>query len=184
MTNESEFVNSLKDSKQKENAFKMLLDLYQERLYWHIRKFVVSHEDADDVLQNTFIKVYKNLHKFNENSSLHTWMYRIAYNECMNQLSKNGKIKFLNIEDENEKVINNLEADSFFEGDEIQIRLQKAILNLPKKQQEVFKMKYFDDLKFSEISEILEIKVSTLKSSYYAAVKNIECFVTNLQTFQ
>ena len=182
MTNEAEFINALKDNKLKDKAFKMLLDFYQERLYWHIRKFVISHEDADDVLQNTFIKVYRNLHNFKQNSSLHTWMYRIAYNESMNQLAKNGKIQFLNIEDENQKVINNLQADSYFEGEEIQIKLQKAILELPIKQQEVFKMKYFDDLKFREISEISGINEATLKSSYYAAVKYIEEFMTSLQT--
>jgi RNA polymerase sigma factor (sigma-70 family) len=182
LTNEAEFINALKDNKLKDKAFKMLLDLYQERLYWHIRKFVISHEDADDVLQNTFIKVYRNLHNFKQNSSLHTWMYRIAYNESMNQLAKNGKIQFLNIEDENQKVINNLQADSYFEGEEIQIKLQKAILELPIKQQEVFKMKYFDDLKFREISEISGINEATLKSSYYAAVKYIEEFMTSLQT--
>ncbi|REE81693.1 RNA polymerase sigma-70 factor (ECF subfamily) [Lutibacter oceani] len=182
MTNEAEFINALKDNKQKDKAFKMLLDTYQERLYWHIRKFVISHEDADDVLQNTFIKVYKNLHNFKQNSSLHTWMFRIAYNESMNQLYKNGKIKFLDIEDQNENSINKLQADSYFEGEEIQIRLQEAILKLPKKQQEVFKMKYFDDLKFREISEISGVNEATLKSAYYAAVKSIEEFMTRLQT--
>lgn len=183
MTNEIEFINALKDPKQKDKAFKLLLDKYQQRLYWHIRKLVLTHEDADDVLQNTFLKIYKNLHNFKQNSSLLTWMYRIAYNESMNLLSKNGKILFSNNEEESKKAIDKLESDVYFEGTEIQLKLQKAILKLPEKQRQVFQMKYFDELKFYEISEITGISESTLKSSYYTAVKHIEEFVMSFQTF-
>ncbi|SNR34454.1 RNA polymerase sigma factor [Lutibacter flavus] len=183
MTNETEFINALKDPRQKDKAFKLLLDKYQQRLYWHIRKLVLTHEDADDVLQNTFLKIYKNLHNFKQNSSLLTWMYRIAYNESMNLLSKNGKILFSNNEEESKKAIDKLESDVYFEGTEIQLKLQKAILKLPEKQRQVFQMKYFDELKFNEISEITGISESTLKSSYYTAVKHIEEFVMSFQTF-
>ncbi len=183
MTNEIEFINALKDPRQKDKAFKLLLDKYQQRLYWHIRKLVLTHEDADDVLQNTFLKIYKNLHNFKQNSSLLTWMYRIAYNESMNLLSKNGKILFSNNEEESKKAIDKLESDVYFEGTEIQLKLQKAILKLPEKQRQVFQMKYFDELKFYEISEITGISESTLKSSYYTAVKHIEEFVMSFQTF-
>lgn len=183
MTNETEFINALKDPKLKDKAFKLLLDKYQQRLYWHIRKLVITHEDADDVLQNTFLKIYRNLHNFKQNSSLLTWMYRIAYNESMNLLSKNGKILFSNNEEESRKAIDKLESDVYFEGTEIQLKLQKAILKLPEKQRQVFQMKYFDELKFNEISEITGISESTLKSSYYTAVKHIEEFVMSFQTF-
>ena len=142
MTNETEFINALKDPRQKDKAFKLLQDKYQQRLYWHIRKLVITHEDADDVLQNTFLKIYRNLHNFKQNSSLLTWMHRIAYNESMNLLSKNGKILFSNNEEESKKAIEKLESDVYFEGTEIQLKLQKALLNLPEKQRQVFQMKY------------------------------------------
>lgn len=174
MTNEGEFIKSLLNHKEKDIAFKKLLDLYQERLYWHIRKLVITHENADDVLQNTFLRVYKSLPNFKQNSTLHTWMYRIAYNESLRFLEENKKKNHSSIDDVSHKYLNNLEGDSFFEGDEIQLKLQRIISQLPEKERIIFQMKYFDDLKFREMEDILRIKEGTLKSSYYNTVKHIE----------
>lgn len=174
MTNEGEFIKSLLNNKEKDKAFKKLLDLYQERLYWHIRKLVVTHENADDVLQNTFIRVYKSLPNFKQNSALHTWMYRIAYNESLRFLEENKKKSHSSIDDVSHKYLNNLEGDSFFEGDEIQLKMQRIISQLPEKERIIFQMKYFDDLKFREMEDLLGIKEGTLKSSYYNTVKHIE----------
>jgi len=174
LNNEAEFIRDLIDANQKDKAFKKLLDLYQERLYWHIRKIVVTHENADDVLQNTFIRVYKALPNFKQNSSLHTWMYRIAYNESIRYIEQNKKNQQDSLDDVNKTYLNNLEGDEYFEGDEIQLKLQQILAELTEKQRKIFQMKYYDDLKFSEIAELLEIKLSTIKSSYYTTVKYIE----------
>lgn len=174
MSKDAELVKKLKDSKLKDSAFSQLLDIYQERLYWHIRKIVVTHENADDVLQNTFIRIYKSIQNFQEKSSLHTWMYRIAYNESIRFLDKNKKKDYDNIDAISESNLEVLFEDVYFDGDEIQKKLTKIINKFSVKQKRVFQMKYFDDLSFREISEILEVSESTLKSTYYAAVKIIE----------
>ncbi len=171
---ESDLIKKLKNPKLKNEAFKDLLDLYQERLYWHIRKIVVTHDNANDVLQNTFIKIYKGINNFKEQSSLHTWMYRIAYNESIRFLDTNKIKSSLNLNDSNSDYLNNLTQDVYFDGDEIQLKLHAIISKLSEKQQRVFQMKYFDDLSFREISEILDVSDNTLKSSYYSAVKTIE----------
>ncbi|MDG1195054.1 MAG: RNA polymerase sigma factor [Polaribacter sp.] len=174
MSKDAELVKKLKDSKLKDSAFSQLLDIYQERLYWHIRKIVVTHENADDVLQNTFIRIYKSIQNFQEKSSLHTWMYRIAYNESIRFLDKNKKKDYDNIDAISESNLEVLFEDVYFDGDEIQKKLTKIINKFSVKQKRVFQMKYFDDLSFREISKILEVSESTLKSTYYAAVKIIE----------
>ena len=174
MSKDAELVKKLKDSKLKDSAFRELLDIYQERLYWHIRKIVVTHENADDVLQNTFIRIYKSIQNFQEKSSLHTWMYRIAYNESIRFLDKNKKKDYDNIDAISESNLEVLFEDEYFDGDEIQKKLTKIINKFSVKQKRVFQMKYFDDLSFRKISEILEVSESTLKSTYYAAVKIIE----------
>ena len=174
MTGEGEFIRDLLDNKEKDKAFKKLLDLYQERLYWHIRKLVITHENADDVLQNTFLRIYKSLPNFQQKSSLHTWMYRIAYNESLRFLEENKKKDHLSLDDVGRKYLNNLVDDAFFEGDEIQLKLQRILSELPEKERQIFQMKYYDDLKFREMEEILGIKEGTLKSSYYNTVKYIE----------
>lgn len=174
MTVEGEFIRDLLDNKEKDKAFKKLLDLYQERLYWHIRKLVITHENADDVLQNTFLRIYKSLPNFQQKSSLHTWMYRIAYNESLRFLEENKKKYHLSLDDVGRKYLNNLVDDAFFEGDEIQLKLQRILSELPEKERQIFQMKYYDDLKFREMEEILGIKEGTLKSSYYNTVKHIE----------
>lgn len=177
MTDESAFILRLQDPLHKEDAFRELMQLYKERLYWHVRKIVISHDDADDVLQNTFIKVYRSIDKFKGNSKLFSWMYKIATNESITHINKNAKrLKITNEEHQN-NAINNLTADVYFEGDEIQLKLQKAIATLPEKQQLVFNMKYFDDIKYKEMSEILDTSEGALKASYHIAVKKIETFL-------
>lgn len=179
MTNEKEFLKQLQSSNTSEQAFRELITLYKERLYWHIRKIVISHDDADDVLQNTFIKVYRSINKFKGNSKLYSWMYRIATNEAITHINKNAKRLQVTSEAVQQNALNNLTSDVYFEGDEIQLKLQQAIATLPQKQQLVFNMKYFDDLKYSEISEILDTSEGALKASYHLAVKKIESFLSS-----
>ena len=174
MSKDAELVKKLKDPTLKDKAFSELLDVYQERLYWHIRKLVTTHENADDVLQNTFVRVYKSIHKFEEKSTLHTWMYRIAYNESIRFLEKNNKKSYADIEEVSESNLAVLFEDEYFDGNDIQRKLNTIIEGLKEKQKLVFQMKYFDNLSFRQISEILDISESTLKSTYYTCVKIIE----------
>ena len=174
MINKKILVENLKNSKRQEEAFRELMGLYKKRLYWHIRKIVLSHDDADDVLQNTFIKVFKNIHAFNEDSKLYSWMYRIATNEAITFINQKAKKRNIELSDLQIEMANNLQFENDFTGDEIQLLLQKAIVTLPHKQQLVFNMKYFDEMKYTEMSEILETSVGALKSSYFHAVNKIE----------
>jgi RNA polymerase sigma-70 factor (ECF subfamily) len=175
---ETALIAQLKDPLTQDQAFRTLMSQYKERLYWHIRKIVISHDDTDDVLQNTFIKVYRNINNFKAESKLYSWMYRIATNESITFINKRAKQNNLDLNDMRYKMAENLEADVHFDGDEMQLLLQKAIAKLPQKQQLVFNMKYYDDLKYKEISEILETSVGALKASYHHAVKKIELFLT------
>ncbi|WP_166381869.1 MULTISPECIES: RNA polymerase sigma factor [unclassified Polaribacter] len=177
MTDETILIEQLKNVQTKDKAFRELITLYKQRLYWHIRKIVISHDDADDVLQNTFIKVFKNIDKFNQGSKLFSWMYRIATNEAITFINKRAKKRSLDIADYQQELASTLASDDFFTGDEIQLILQKAIATLPQKQQLVFNMKYFDELKYDEMSEVLETSVGALKASYYHAVKKIELYI-------
>jgi len=154
------------------------MTLYKERLYWHIRKIVKSHDDADDVLQNTFIKVYRSIEKFNSESKIYSWMYRIATNESITFINKRAKEKNVDITEHHQNLASTLQEDALFSGTEIQLILQKAIATLPQKQQLVFNMKYFDEIKYSDMSEILETSVGALKASYFHAVKKIEKIIT------
>lgn len=174
MINETEFITRLQDPLSKEAAFRELLKLYKERLYWYIRKIVIHHDDADDVLQNTFIKVHRSIDKFKGDSKLFSWMYRIATNESITHINKKAKRLQITNEEHQTNAINNLTADVYFEGDAIQLKLQKAIATLPQKQQLVFNMKYFEDLKYREMSDILETSEGALKASYHIAVKKLE----------
>ena len=174
MSSESDFIQQLKHPKTKEKAFSELLDMYQERLYWHIRKLVITHDNANDVLQNTFIRIYKGIQNFNAQSTLHTWMYRIAYNESMRFLNKNKKDLTNSLDEVNNKFLEDLTQDMYFDGDELKLKLHKIVNNLSEKQKKVFQMKYFDNLSFREISEVLDVSENTLKSSYYSAVKIVE----------
>lgn len=172
--NEKILIKRLQDPKTLKSAFGELVTLYKERLYWHIRNMVKDHDDTDDILQNTFIKIFKNIHSFKGDSQLYSWMYRIATNESLTFLSNKSKRTHLNSEELHNNLIDNLESDVYFEGDEIQLKLQKAIAVLPEKQQLVFNMKYFQDLKYREISNILGTSEGALKASYHIAVKKIE----------
>ncbi|WP_106793227.1 RNA polymerase sigma factor [Aquimarina sp. Aq78] len=158
-------------------AFGKLVAIYQQRLYWHIRNMVKNHDDTDDILQNVFIKVYKNIKKFKGDSKLYSWLYRIATNESITFLNQKAKKYNISNEELSLQLIQNLEADVYYEGDQIQLMLQKAIATLPQKQQQVFNMKYFQELKYREMSEILETSEGALKASYHLASKKIEEFL-------
>lgn len=179
MIDEITFIEQLQDTLTKEKAFKKLVATYKERLYWHIRKIVISHDDADDVLQNTFIKIFRNIDNFKQESKLFSWMYRIATNESISFINKRARESNLDIADFQQKLTSNLESDHWFTGDEVQLILQKAIKTLPSKQQLVFNMKYFDNLKYRQIAEILSTSEGALKASYFHAVKKIENYIKN-----
>jgi len=173
-TQQSIFISSLKEPETKEKAFKRLVQEYKERLYWHIRKLVLDHDDANDVVQNTFIKIHLNIHKFKGESSLYTWMYRIATNESINFInSKSAKMGLQNQEWIEAKA-EGLKADSYFDRDEATLTLHKLIAKLPEKQRIVFNMKYFDGITYESMSEILNTSVGALKASYHHAVTKIK----------
>lgn len=177
MIAEETLLHDLKQLETQARAFEVLVNTYKERLYWHIRRIVLNHDDADDVLQNTFIKVYKNIDGFNGDSKLFSWMYRIATNEALTFLKKKQKISGVSDSELQQRLVDNLQADVFFEGDEIQLKLQQAVSTLPEKQKLVFNMKYFEEMKYDEISEVLNTSVGGLKASYHLAVKKIESFL-------
>lgn len=160
---------------KEQQAFSHLVKKYQERVYWHIRKMVINHEDANDVTQNTFIKIWKGLPNFKKESNLFTWMYRIATNETLNFIKTNKKRVAQSID---EMQIENRKDDTYFTGEEIEAKLYKAIGTLPEKQRLVFNMKYFEELKYTEIAEILGGSVGSLKASYHHAQKKIEAHLT------
>jgi len=172
-------VAELKSESSREVAFNILVKEYQEPLYMHIRKIVISHSDADDVLQNTFLKVWHNIENFRGESSLFTWLYKIATNEAFNYLKKVKRIPLNSPNDEQEYFMASLKSDEFFSGDDIQHKLQRAILRLPEKQRVVFNMKYFDDIKYKDMAEILGTSVGALKASYHHAVKKIEEYINS-----
>jgi len=175
--NDTELLKMFREENSRNYAFNLIVQQYQERIYWHIRRIVISHDDADDVTQNTFIKAWNGLPKFKEESKLYTWLYRIATNESITFLNKKRKILYIPINNIEKDLSNKLESDVFFTGDDIQLKLQKAILKLPEKQRIVFNMKYYEELKYEEISEILSTSVGALKASYHHAVKKIETFL-------
>jgi len=176
---EEVLIERLKDPLTREASYRLLISTHKQRLYWHIRKIVLNHENADDVLQNTFIKVFRHIDGFKGESKLYSWMFRIATNESISFLKKEAKHLRVDMKTLQEQRVDNLKADVYFDGDEIQLKLQKAIISLPQKQQLVFNMKYFDDLKYEEISEILDTSVGALKASYHHARKKIELFLLN-----
>lgn len=172
-TTDEEILSMFRDQGTKSKAFTLLMDRYKERIYWHIRRLVVSHEDAQDVLQETFIKIYHNLNDFAGNSKLYTWLYRIATNECL-QLFRNRQ-KFLSSYDEiSEKMINTLHDTSMEDSDKVLVKFQEAILKLPEKQRLVFNLRYYDELSYEEISQILDCSVATLKTNYHYASSKIK----------
>lgn len=177
MQDEKDFIQELLNPKTQNTAFQKLLRDYQRPLYHHIRNIVLNHDDADDVLQNTFVKVFQYLKDFKGESKLFSWMYRIATNEAITFINNKAKRHNTTSEALQAKIVDNLKADEYFDGSEIQVKLQKAISLLPDKQQLVFKMRYFEEIKYEEMSEILGTSVGALKASYHHAVKKIEDFM-------
>ena len=174
MQEEKEFIEQLLNPKTQNQAFQKLLRDYQRPLYNHIRNIVLNHDDADDVLQNTFVKVFQYLKNFKGESKLFSWMYRIATNEAITFINQKAKRNGTTSEAMQNKIVDNLQADTYFDGNEIQFKLQKAIVLLPEKQQLVFKMKYYEEIKYEDMSVILGTSVGALKASYHHAVKKIE----------
>lgn len=173
---DAEIIAMMQEERSQEKGLRVLMDTYQNRLYWHIRRMIVDHDLAQDVLQDTFIKVYQNFHQFKQESKLYTWLYRIATNEALQQLNK---LKRMNRTDEDpEYHLVNMVADNISaEADEIQVLLQKAIQTLPEKQKLVFMMRYYDDLPYEEISNIVDMSVGTLKTNYHYAKQKIETYI-------
>ena len=159
-------------------AFSLLVNKFQKQIYWHIRRIIIDHDDTNDVVQNTFIKVWNSLDKFREDAQFYTWLYRIATNEAINFIKKKRRKLFIPFTDVEHQLSNTLHADSFFKGSDIQQKLQKAILTLPLKQRIVFNMKYFEDMKYEDMSKVLGTSTGALKASYHIAVKKIEKILT------
>lgn len=176
---DDEILALYRDESSRNMSLHYLIQKYQQKLYWHIRKIVIGHDDTDDVLQNTFIKVWKGLAGFKEESQLYTWLYRIATNESLTFLKQKAKANTMSIHPIEYQLSKSLESDTFFSGDEIQLKLQKAILTLPEKQRLVFNMRYYDEMPYEQMSEVLETSVGALKASYHIAAKKIEEFLTS-----
>jgi RNA polymerase sigma factor (sigma-70 family) len=176
---DKELLEKIRNPDTQNYGFNMLVRTYQQRVYWHIRKMVIDHDDADDLTQEVFIKVYKNIGSFREDSQLYTWIYRISTNECLSFLQKKKRRFFLPIGDVSKELMGKLDSSPHVSGDEIQLKLQKALVTLPDKQRLVFNMKYFDDMSYEDISEITNTSVGALKASFHHAVKKIEDFLTN-----
>lgn len=173
---ETEIIELMSSEKTREKGVRLMMDTYQSRLYWHIRRFVVSHDLAQDILQDTFIKAYQNFHQFKQESQLYTWLYRIATNESLQQLNKMKKMQ--KSDEDATAHLQNLVADNVQpSADEIQILLQRAIAILPEKQKLVFNMRYYEDLPYDDISEILEMSVGTLKTNYHYAKQKVEEYI-------
>lgn len=173
---EAELLLQLNNPHKRSAAFSGFVRSYQERLYWHIRKMVLSHDDANDVLQNTFMKAWNGLDGFRGDAQITTWLYRIATNETLTFLANKRMRNLTSIDNEEASLLQNLKSDTYFDGDELQLRLQKAIVTLPEKQRLVFNMKYFDDITYEQMEAILGTSVGALKASYHHAVKKIEKF--------
>lgn len=171
---EDDIIDNLRNEDTRREAFAKLVSIYGEKLYWQIRKMVLTHEDADDLLQNVFLKAWLSLETFRGESKLSTWLYRIAVNECITFLNKQRAKNNVSIDDVDHFLLERLQSDEYFDGDEAQVRFQKALLTLPEKQRLVFNMRYYDELKYEEISDILGTSVGALKASYHHAVKKIE----------
>ena len=157
-----------------DKGFRLLLDKYQERLYWVVRRLVIDHDDANDVIQNCLIKVYRNIHSFEGKSQLYTWLYRIATNEAITFLKQKKRRLSNSMDDESNNLSNQLEADTYFDGDEAQAKLYAALEILPDKQKLVFNLRYFEEMSYEDMSTTLETSVGALKASFHHAVKKIE----------
>ncbi len=176
---DKEILDMYKEEASRNMALHHLIEKYQQKLYWQIRKIVIDHDDSDDVLQNTFIKVWKGLENFKEDSQLFTWLYRIATNEALTFLKQKQKRNTTSIHPIEYQLSKSIESDEYFKGDEIQLKLQQAILTLPEKQRIVFNMRYYDEMPYEKMSEVLETSVGALKASYHHAAKKVEEFLLN-----
>lgn len=176
---EKELVKQLKDPEKASKAFETLLQAYSEPVYWQIRRMVLNHDDANDIVQNVFVKAWTNLHNFRGDAKLSTWLFKIAVNESINFINKEkNRLQHMAESDGDSFLIKNLEADSHFDGDALQLELQKAIARLPEKQRLVFNMRYYDEMKYEDISEVLGTSVGALKASYHHAVKKVTEYLT------
>jgi RNA polymerase sigma-70 factor, ECF subfamily len=176
-TNETELLEMLRDTNRQRKAFDILVQENSENLYWLIRKMVLSHDDANDVLQNTFLKAWSNMDQFRGESKIATWLYRIAINETYTFLNKERQKNLAGITDLEDAMVQNLQGDSYFDGDAAALKLQKAVATLPEKQRMVFNMKYYEEMKYEDMSEILGTSVGALKASYHFAVQKIEAYM-------
>jgi RNA polymerase sigma-70 factor (ECF subfamily) len=176
---DKELLYLFKHADSKESAFTAILKKYQEKLYWHIRRLVIDHDDADDVLQNMFIKVWKGLQNFREDSQLYTWLYRIATNESLTFLEQRKKRNLVSLDAVENGLENKLKADSNFDANRLEWKLQLAIQQLPEKQRIVFNLRYYDEMPYEEMSRVLETSEGALKASYHHAAKKIEEFILN-----
>ena len=178
LNTEDELIQQLHDPEKQRDAFAQVVNLYGEKLYWQIRKLVLTHDDADDLLQNTFMKAWTNIDYFRGDAKLSIWLYKIAINECITFLNRQRSKNSISLDDADVFMLERLRGDSYFDGDEAQMKLQEAVLRLPEKQRLVFNMKYYDDMKYEEMSDILGTSVGALKTSYHIAVKKVEAFLT------
>lgn len=176
---DSELIKLFKEGANPNYIFNLLMTKYQQRVYWHIRRLVIDHDDTNDLVQDVFVKVWKNLANFREDSKIFTWLYRIATNESITFLNKKKRRLFFSFNNLENQLTDKLSDDNFFKGTEIEKKLQQAIIKLPPKQRIVFNMKYFDEMKYEEMAEVLQTSVGALKASYHHAVKKIEEFVLN-----
>lgn len=177
---DEDILSLLQQSQGLERGFRLLVEKYQERLYWHVRRLVLQHEDANDVLQNCFVKAFRGIANFRGQSQLYTWLYRIATNEAITHLNRSQRKATASI-DEEAGLANQLKADAYFDGDEIQIRLQQALRQLPEKQRVVFNLRYYEEMPYKEMAEMLDTSVGALKASYHHAVKKIEHYFKNIE---
>lgn len=176
---DAEILEKFSVERTRQEAFSLLLNKYQQKIYWHIRRMVINHDDTDDLVQDVFVKVWKNLGNFRSDSQLYTWIYRIATNESITFLNKQKRQNNTPLDEVSSEVVESLIEPSYFNGTEIQLKLHRAIQTLPEKQKLIFNMKYFDDMKYEEISEVLCTSVGALKASFHIAVKKIETFMLN-----
>lgn len=176
MHDDEQLIEQLRDPQRCRKAFNEVIKIYTEPLYWQIRKMVIDHDDANDVLQNTFIKAWSSIENFRGDAKLSTWLYKIAINESITFINKEKQRNNVSLDDDDSFLINSLASDEWFDGDDLRLELQKAINSLPEKQRLIFNMRYFDDMKYEDMSEILGTTVGALKASYHHAVKKIEKF--------
>jgi RNA polymerase sigma-70 factor (ECF subfamily) len=177
--NDTELLIQFRDPATKEKAYTAIIKKYQEKLYWHIRRMVVVHDDADDVLQNVFIRVWKGLENFREDSQLYTWLYRIATNESLTFLEQQKKRSSVSFSDVESGLSEKIRADENFDANKLEWKLQLAIQQLPERQRLVFQLRYYDEMPYEEMSKVLETSEGALKASYHHAVKKIEDYIRN-----